>query len=175
MSAAEDSPAFRRVAVSDIACCLATKSHTTATVYKVVNYHSASASIKLSNAAESKPFQDVRQALQTNNPSAWCPNAADRPLSSAPPPCVRRPALELQNPLHHIFPWRQATASIDAFALVHTFQSLTVRSFAASMSRELLGRAHHLTFLILSLMSKLSSTSNCASREGSRSATECVH
>jgi hypothetical protein len=127
VSAAEDSPAFRRVAISDTACYLASGhkvTRTTATLYKVVNYHSASASIKLSNAAESKPFQDVRQALQTNNPSAWCPNAADRPLSSAPPPCVRRPALELQNPLHHIFPWRQATASIDAFALVRYLPEL---------------------------------------------------
>jgi hypothetical protein len=135
VSAAEDSPAFRRVAISDTACYLASGhkvTRTTATLYKVVNYHSASASIKLSNAAESKPFQDVRQALQTNSPSAvsWlptaprCPNSADRSLSSAPPPCVRRPALELQNPLHHMFPWRQATASIDAFALVRYLPEL---------------------------------------------------
>ena len=43
----------------------------------------------------------------------------------------------------------------------NTFQSLTVRSLAASMSRELLGRAHHLTLLIFSLISKLCITSNC--------------
>lgn len=48
----------------------------------------------------------------------------------------------------------------------HTFQSLTMRSFVASMSRELLlGRAHHLTFLIFSLTSKLCITSNCTGRD----------
>ena len=43
-----------------------------------------------------------------------------------------------------------------------TFQSLTVRSFVASRHRERFGRAHHLTLLIFSPISRLCSTSNCA-------------